>query len=84
VIVTALTVYPIKSCQGIALQEAVVTHRGLLGDRLWMVVDQDGTLVTQRTERRLTHVAARFEGDAIIVSTEGAPRSGWSRAATAA
>jgi uncharacterized protein YcbX len=76
VIITALAIYPIKSCQGVALQEAVVTRRGLLGDRLWMVVDEHGKLISQRTQPRLTHVAARFEGDAIIVSAKGAPDLG--------
>lgn len=84
-IVTALSVYPIKSCRGIALQEAVVTRRGLAGDRLWMVADAGKPvtmggdpptaplrLLSQRNEPGLTRVAARFEGDHIVVSAPGA------------
>ena len=37
-------VYPIKSCAGIALDEARVTARGLEHDRRWMVIDEAGLL----------------------------------------
>lgn len=33
----ALYVYPVKSCKGIALQQAVLTTQGLLWDREWVV-----------------------------------------------
>jgi len=69
--ITSLTVYPIKSCRGIALGEAVVTRRGLASDRLWMVVDEDGKFLTQRDTPGLTHVATRFDGDAVVVSAPG-------------
>ncbi|HTD05807.1 MOSC N-terminal beta barrel domain-containing protein, partial [Undibacterium sp.] len=40
-IITELTLYPIKSCAGIALREATVTPAGLshdlIYDREWMV-----------------------------------------------
>jgi uncharacterized protein YcbX len=45
---SAIFVYPIKSCRGIALDAAEVTAIGLAGDRLWQVVDGDGRGVTQR------------------------------------
>ncbi|HTN65028.1 MAG TPA: MOSC N-terminal beta barrel domain-containing protein, partial [Burkholderiaceae bacterium] len=39
---TELTLYPIKSCAGIALSEATLTEAGLMSeqiyDREWMVV----------------------------------------------
>ncbi|MDH5709814.1 MAG: MOSC domain-containing protein, partial [Hylemonella sp.] len=34
-----LFVYPVKSCAGIELSEAVLTEAGLDLDRAWMVVD---------------------------------------------
>lgn len=46
--VTALYVYPVKSCAGIALGAATVTPTGLAGDRRFMVVGADGTFRTQR------------------------------------
>ncbi len=33
----SLYVYPVKSCKGIALQQAVLTTQGLLWDREWVV-----------------------------------------------
>jgi uncharacterized protein YcbX len=38
-IISALWVYPVKSCAGVQLQEAVLTETGLEFDRAWMVVD---------------------------------------------
>ncbi|MET1114786.1 MAG: MOSC N-terminal beta barrel domain-containing protein, partial [Comamonas sp.] len=37
-----LFVYPIKSCAGVELREAVLTETGLDLDRAWMVVDEEG------------------------------------------
>jgi uncharacterized protein YcbX len=48
VTLTGLFVYPVKSCRGIALEEAVLTKRGLEHDREWMIVDADGSFLTQR------------------------------------
>jgi uncharacterized protein YcbX len=45
----ALHLHPIKSCAGIAVARAEVTRRGLRHDRRWMVVDENGRFLTQRT-----------------------------------
>ena len=46
--VSALYCYPIKSLGGVPLKEAVVTDRGLLHDRRWMLVDERGQFLSQR------------------------------------
>ncbi|WP_323792868.1 MOSC domain-containing protein [Nocardioides sp.] len=46
---SALRRYPIKSCRGEALDDAVVEPWGLAGDRRWMIVDDTGTALTART-----------------------------------
>ena len=46
--VASLHVYPIKSCGGIALAEALLIETGIEFDRAWMVVDPTGLFVTQR------------------------------------
>jgi uncharacterized protein YcbX len=51
--IDALWVFPIKSCAGISVQQAMLTHTGLAHDRAWMVVDADGEMVTQRELPRL-------------------------------
>ncbi len=49
----ALWIYPIKSCAGVSVQEAVLTSMGLASDRTWMVVDAQGDMVTQRDLPRM-------------------------------
>ena len=56
--IRSLHVYPLKSCKGISVREAVLERQGLRDDRRWMVVDQAGDFVTQRTEPRLALVHA--------------------------
>jgi uncharacterized protein YcbX len=43
-----LFVYPVKSCAGVELGEALLTETGFDLDRAWMVVDEQGTFVSQR------------------------------------
>lgn len=45
---TSLSRFPIKSCRGQSLPLATVEPWGLLGDRRWMLVDDDGETVTAR------------------------------------
>ncbi len=51
--VTALNVYPVKSCAGTPLQTAELGRRGILHDREFMVVDPDRRFLTQREHPRL-------------------------------
>jgi uncharacterized protein YcbX len=46
--IAGLAVHPVKSCAGIALQEALLIETGLEFDRAWMVVDEAGRFVSQR------------------------------------
>lgn len=54
--VTAVSVFPVKSCAGIALDRGEVTATGFAHDRELMVVDPDGEFVSQRSEPRLALV----------------------------
>jgi uncharacterized protein YcbX len=60
VLVSALYVYPIKSCGGVALPSASVADRGFAYDRRFMLVDRTGTFVTQRELPRLALTTVRF------------------------
>lgn len=51
--ITSLFVYPIKSCRGTALLSATVLNSGLLHDRRWMLVTEQGRFVTQREQPRM-------------------------------
>jgi len=43
-----LHIYPIKSLGGISLQQAQLEDTGLKFDRNWMLIDEQGTFITQR------------------------------------
>ncbi|HEY8025523.1 MAG TPA: MOSC N-terminal beta barrel domain-containing protein [Burkholderiaceae bacterium] len=72
---TSLTIYPIKSCAGIALEQAEVTSLGLAGggvrDREWMVVDVDGNLLTQREIPVMALVVPRVARATLAVDAPG-------------
>ena len=46
--VSELNIYPIKSCKGTSLTEWATTLSGLVWDRQWLVVKEDGQFLTQR------------------------------------
>ena len=64
--VTALTVYPVKSMQGIPLERAVLTPQGLAHDRRFMVVREGGQFVTQRQLPRLALVHTALVAEDIV------------------
>ncbi len=61
--IAKLFVYPIKSCAGIELTEAMLAETGLDLDRAWMVVDEAGVFVTQRELPRMALIQPAFKGD---------------------
>lgn len=66
-LITQLNIYPVKSLQGITLQEAELDPRGLAWDRRWMVVDDTGRFVTQRQLPRMAQIAVRLEDEALVL-----------------
>lgn len=75
--IASLHLHPIKSCRGLAVDEATLDERGLVGDRRWMVVDEAGVFVTQREEPALNrvHVAAADGGWRVTAGGEVTIRS---------
>ena len=73
--IAALWVFPIKSCAGISVQQAVLTPTGLAHDRAWMVVDAQGEMVTQRELPRMALIQPELvhEGDALTALVLHAP-----------
>lgn len=74
-ILTDITLYPIKSCAGIALQEAVLTRDGLMSeqvyDREWMVVDANGRFLTQREHPRMALIVPRIKASTLELRAPG-------------
>jgi uncharacterized protein YcbX len=66
-----LFVYPIKSCAGIELQEAVLTETGLDLDRAWMVVDDQGEFVSQRELPRMALVRPQLRLSDVVLRAPG-------------
>jgi uncharacterized protein YcbX len=65
--------YPVKSCRGHRLAQALVEPWGLAGDRRWMVVDGDGRFVTAREHPSLVLVTPTLDGDVIRLAAPGMP-----------
>jgi MOSC domain-containing protein len=68
---TAIYVYPIKSCRGIAVETARVEPRGLAHDRRYMLVDANGRFITQRQHPRMALIEVAFEDDGYAVRAPG-------------
>ncbi len=69
--VSELYKYPIKSCAGIQSNELVLGKRGPVDDRIWMVVDPQGTFITQRTHAQLALVTPSLHMDVLEVTAPG-------------
>ncbi|KAM8816803.1 mitochondrial amidoxime reducing component 2 isoform 1-T1 [Rhynchonycteris naso] len=73
--VAQLWIFPIKSCKGVAVSEAECTALGLrsghLRDRFWLVIKEDGHMVTARQEPRLVLVSITYEDDHLILRAPG-------------
>jgi len=65
--------YPIKSCRRNELQQAEVEPWGLAGDRRWMVVDDEGSLVTAREHPRLLLASVQPNDGSLTLSGAGRP-----------
>ena len=70
---TGLHVYPIKSARGISLSESELDEFGLRYDRRWMVVDESGTFLSQRSHSRLALVTTSIGTGTLRVEAPGMP-----------
>ncbi|GAB2664611.1 MOSC domain-containing protein [Arenimonas aestuarii] len=71
---SAIHVYPVKSCAGQSVETAVVQPRGLEHDRRWMLVDADGKFITARQEPRLLQVQPVTTDEGLTLEAPGMPR----------
>ena len=70
---TGINIYPIKACRGIALSEWDTDAFGLRYDRRWMVVDETGTFITQRTHPRMALIAVKVGDDVLQIDAPSMP-----------
>lgn len=67
---SALYRYPVKSAQGQALSQSASGPLGLLGDRRWMLVEQDnGRFLTQRVYPQMSQLSALYAADGGLLLT---------------
>jgi uncharacterized protein len=69
--IARLFVYPVKSCAGIELHEAVLTETGLDLDRAWMVVDAQGDFVSQRELPRMALIKPQLKTEELVLRAPG-------------
>jgi uncharacterized protein len=63
--------YPIKSCRGESVTDAVVEPWGLGGDRRWMVVDDAGSGITAREVNALVLLQPELTATGLVLRAPG-------------
>lgn len=69
--ISRLFVYPVKSCAGVELTEAVLTETGFDLDRAWMVVDEAGEFVSQRELPRMALIRPQLKHLDVVLRAPG-------------
>jgi len=67
--VTHLFLYPVKSLAGISVTEAELAERGLHLDRRWMIVDEEGIFISQRSHPVLASIKVAINHNSIRLYT---------------
>ena len=70
-LISRLVVYPVKSCAGVAVQEAILLDTGLEFDRAWMVVDAQGQFLTQRELPRMALIRPQLKHFEMVLRAPG-------------
>ncbi len=69
--VSALYIYPIKSCRGHILESGVIDARGFQNDRAFMLVDSAGYFLTQREYKRMALIEASVVDASLRLTAPG-------------
>lgn len=67
---SGLFIYPVKSLRGLAVESAEVDVLGLVGDRRFLVVDDRGLFLTQRTLPRMAGIATALTAGELVLTAE--------------
>lgn len=72
--VTELNIYPVKGTQGISLPKLTINSTGPKDDRRWMIIDENGKFISQRTHPALAIVKSEIvEGKLKLIIPHIAP-----------
>ncbi|HSX30540.1 MAG TPA: MOSC N-terminal beta barrel domain-containing protein [Candidatus Saccharimonadales bacterium] len=69
--ISNIFVYPVKSCGGLALDEASIVDTGFDHDREWMVVNEDGWFITQRQYPFMATIRPTVGGNILRLEAPG-------------
>lgn len=67
-VISAIHIYPVKSCRGISVRDAELNVRGLKHDREYMIIDQGGNFLTQRELPRLALIQPMSERSGVLLT----------------
>ena len=71
----ALWMYPIKGCRGFSVPAATLASTGLevdgIGDREWVVVDDQGEFLSQRELPKMAQIETRLTGVSLRLRAPG-------------
>lgn len=65
---SAIHLYPVKGIRGVTVQRAEITPSGLLGDRRWVIVDDSGKFISQRSHPRLALITGSYDGRTLTLT----------------
>lgn len=71
--VTSLHVYPVKGCHRVDRERVTVQPWGLVGDRRWLIGDDQGRMLTQRDDPRMTRIYPSVVDGSLVLSSAGRP-----------
>lgn len=73
--VSALYIYPVKSCQPVQLTQSLLTPTGLQYDRLWMLSDvRSNRFVTQRQVPALSQIKVAIGSSELVLTAKKMPQ----------
>ena len=73
VTVVGFFVYPVKSARGIPQARVRVAPTGFEWDRQWMLVDERGTFLSQRSHPKLARIVPEINAEALVLTAPGMP-----------
>ena len=65
--IQSLHIYPVKGMPGIQIQEAKLQPEGFQYDRRWMLVDENGTFISQRNLPLLVSAEIKLKGEELTI-----------------
>ena len=70
-LLSQIWIYPVKSLPGIQLDSSIINERGFAWDRHWMLVDDNGDFLSQRSLPAMALIRTGFHGEGILLQAQG-------------